>query len=71
MTHEQKKKALDRAIKEMQRQFKVKPNVKFSRHNHRFESDPNGLAHDEYCEDMKAIGEYSGNPWGGRHKDTF
>lgn len=66
MTYEKKLRALNRAIKELQKQFPKKPlEIHPPKNRGMIESDPNGLAHLEFCEDMKAIGDFNGNPWGG------
>jgi hypothetical protein len=55
---------LEQAIAELQRQSFRDPVRKFSA-KQMLEIDPNKLMHNEFCEDMHAIGDASGTPWGG------
>jgi hypothetical protein len=63
MTYKQKLKAIDKAIAAMKRELERNPPKKVTLPKRL--RNPNEIAHDEFCEDMKAIGEATGTPWGG------
>lgn len=66
-TYSQKVRALNKAIKAIEKEFAHKqlPPAPAKRRA-LLETDPNGLAHLEFCEDMTAIGDSTGTPWGGK-----
>lgn len=62
--------ALEADIKKRRLRYEPPKNADYRRRR-RLETDPNGLAHDEYCEDMKAIADETGTSWGGNFRDSF
>jgi hypothetical protein len=61
-TDENKKRLIQLAIEELEREWANKPKYK---PEPRKRLSPEDQAHYDYCEDMAAIGEETGTPWGG------
>jgi len=60
--HAKKVRAIDKAIRQLEEDAKRCPafaSVARSR------LSPEAQAHEDFCEDMRAIGDASGTPWGG------
>ena len=61
--HAKKVRAIDKAIRQIEAQAKRNPTTPTAS---RARLSPEAQAHEDFCEDMRAIGDASGNPWGGR-----
>ena len=60
--HAKKRQALKKAIRQIENEWANKPKPT---PEPRSRLSPEAQAHEDFCEDMRAIGDASGTPWGG------
>jgi len=69
MTSKDKAKLIDLAIEALKKQYPKSGEPLKINKPRRF-TDPNDQMDYEYWQDMKALGDYTGTPWGGKY-DTI
>lgn len=68
MTRKERDKLIDLAIEAIIQREKTRPRI-IQEPIRKRRPTPDEQAHKEYCEDMAAIGEATGTPWGGKFAD--